>query len=381
MTEYTLYYATNRKHIGINRWRPEGYGNKFSDDGMENLRFGQLTLEADEKKIAKLLAKKLRGNGCGDGEKLAEYLTGCAKTARIDAYEEVLRADISDKAQPDAKLGSQAMFADLKACMEQRGDVLVFIHGFNTSWPDAVGSALALQLALNAAEQADPNRHVRVVLFTWPSDGLALPFVSYKSDRSEAAGSGYAVGRGFLKVRDFLADLHDRAGGAKPCGQNIHLLCHSMGSYLLQFALRRLDAFTPGSALPRLFGHVFLCAADVNDNALEPGQPLARVHEIADNVSIYHNRSDMAMVVSDYTKGNPERLGRAGAARPLLLHHKVHQIDCTPIVKGIVEHSYYLGGRVNADMRQSIDGLAQDDSLRKRVAVNNLTNVWRMVKE
>lgn len=50
-------------------------------------------------------------------------------------------------------------------------------------------------------------------------------------------------------------------------------------------------------------------------------------------------------------------------------------------MKGIVEHSYYLGGRVNADMRQSIDGLAQDDSVRKRVTVNNLTNVWRMVKE
>ncbi|MCK7582466.1 MAG: alpha/beta hydrolase [Chromatiales bacterium] len=113
---------------------------------------------------------------------------------------------------------------------------------------------MALQLTLNATEQADPKRKVLVVLFTWPSDGLALPFVSYKSDRSEAAGSGYAVGRAFLKVRDFLANLHDRVkSGEKLCGQDIHLLCHSMGSFLLQHALRRLDAFTPGKALPRLF--------------------------------------------------------------------------------------------------------------------------------
>lgn len=381
MTEYTLYYATNRKHIGNDRWHPEGYGNKFSDDGMENLRFGRVALQADEKKVAKLLAKKMRGNGRGDGEKLAEYLAVRSKTARIEAYEEQLRADISDKAQPDAKLGSKAMFADLKAAMEQNSDTLVFIHGFNSSWHDAVGSALALQLALNAAERADPAQRVQVVLFTWPSDGLALPFVSYKSDRTEAAGSGYAMGRGFLKLRDFLADLRDRADGANACDQDIHLLCHSMGNYLLQFALRRLDDFTPRNALPRLFGQVFLCAADVNDNALEPGQPLARVHEIADSVSIYHNRGDMAMVVSDYTKGNPERLGRGGAARPLLLHNKVHQIDCTPIVKGIAEHSYYLGGRVNADIRQSIDGLAQNDSTRNRAATNNLANVWRMVED
>jgi len=46
-------------------------------------------------------------------------------------------------------------------------------------------------------------------LFTWPSDGQALPYVSYKSDRSDAKGSGYAIGRGFLKLRDFLVRLRD----------------------------------------------------------------------------------------------------------------------------------------------------------------------------
>lgn len=382
MTEYILYYATNREHIGNDRWHPEAYGTKFSDDGIENLRFGKLALEADDKEVAKHLNKKLKHLGRGDGEKLAGYLAKCAKSARIEAYQETLRADISDKAQPDAKLGSKAMFADLKVEMEQCSDVLVYIHGFNVSWHDAVGSALALQLTLNATEQADPKRKVLVVLFTWPSDGLALPFVSYKSDRSEAAGSGYAVGRALLKVRDFLANLHDRVkSGEKLCGQDIHLLCHSMGSFLLQHALRRLDAFTPGKALPRLFEHIFLCAADVDDNALEPGQPLARVHEIASTVSVYHNRGDMAMVVSDYTKGNPERLGRAGTAHPFLLHNKVHQIDCSPIVTGIAEHSYYLCGQVKADIRQSIDGMAQNDRARKRTPTNNLPNVWRMVEE
>jgi hypothetical protein len=86
----------------------------------------------------------------------------------------------------------------------------------------------------------------------------------------------------------------------------------------------------------------------------------------------------MAMMVSDYTKGNPERLGAGGAAHPALLHNKIQQIDCTPIVSGLVEHSYYLSGFPNADIRQSIDGLPQDDSRRRRARDGNLANVWRM---
>jgi esterase/lipase superfamily enzyme len=235
---------------------------------------------------------------------------------------------------------------------------------------------------LQRAKTRDPEQNVVVVLFSWPSDGMALPWVSYKSDRSEAAGSGAAVGRAFLKARDFLADLRDRAkqGGRELCGQDIHLLCHSMGNYLLQNALTRLYDFTPGDALPRLFEHVFLCAPDVDDTVLEPGQPLGRLNQIARHVTIYHNRQDTALVVSDYTKGNPERLGGAGAAHPALLHNKVHQVDCTPVVHGVVEHSYYLAGNVNADIRASIDGRAQDDAERMREPSDALSNVWVMRK-
>jgi esterase/lipase superfamily enzyme len=87
---------------------------------------------------------------------------------------------------------------------------------------------------------------------------------------------------------------------------------------------------------------------------------------------------DKAMVISDYTKGNPERLGGTGAAHPALLHNKVHQVDCTQIVHGIVEHSYYLIGNINADIRAIIDGWEQDDPRRKRTRNSTLSNVWAM---
>lgn len=377
MTTLKLYYATNRNHIG-SRWTPRSYGSKFSADGMENLRFGVVTLEAEDEEILKFLNADVKDCGVGNGEDLSNYLSKRAESATIQAYEESISKDKAEAAQKNIKLGSKAMFADVQAEMDAFSDVLVYIHGFNVNWFDAVGSALSLQTMLRS--KGDKNQNVVVILFTWPSDGLALPWVSYKSDRSEARGSGATVGRALLKTRDFLVGLRDRAkkGGRKLCGQDIHLLCHSMGNFLLQETLSRMSDFTPGTALPRIFEHIFLCAPDVDDAALESGQPLQNIDQIARNVTVYHNRGDAAMVVSDYTKGQPERLGGAGAAHPGLLHNKVFQVDCTPVVHGIVEHSYYLIGNVLSDIRSSIDGWEQNDARRQRIRSSAQNNVFSM---
>lgn len=377
MKTLSLYYATNRKHEGSDRWNPTSYGKNFSDDGAENLRFGWLSLSADEKVINKHQKKK-GDYGVGDGLALSAYLTEQAKGAKIEAYREKLDPNVSDIHQEGAKLGSLAMFDDLKKEMMDKSDVLIYIHGFNVSWHEAVGSALALQEMLNNSATKDPKQKLLVILFTWPSDGMALPFVSYKSDRTEAQASGYAFGRGMLKVRDFLMTL--KKDGGDLCGQDIHLLCHSMGNYVLQNTIDRIYDHTPGSALPRVFEHIFMCAPDVDDNVLEPEKEMGRVHELARSVSVYHNMGDVAMYVSDYTKGNPERLGHNGSARPTLLHNKVHQIDCSHVIEGegITEHSYYLMGKVNEDIRQSIDGMPHDSGARRRDQSTKGPNVWVM---
>lgn len=377
MTELSLFYATNRNHVG-DQWQPAGYGPAFSADGMENLRFGKLTMPVDERRLAKCCTMSGR-YGEGNGLELAAYLAKQAAQLRITPYtEKIPDHTIAEVHQTGTVLGSRAMFAEIKTAMECKTDILIYIHGFNVSWRDAVCSALALQQMLNASNVKDGTQAVLVVLFTWPSDGQALPFVSYKSDRSEAKGSSGAFGRGILKLRDFLFEICKVTGN--PCGQNIHLLCHSMGNYLLQEAIQRIDDNTPGNSLPRIFEQIFMCAPDVDDTVFEAGNPLARLPELARGITIYHNRQDKAMAVSDYTKGNPERLGCSGAARPGQLHNKVHQVDCTPVVQGegFVEHSYYQVGYVNADIRLSLDGCARDDPRRRRVKSGEFGNVWEM---
>lgn len=376
---FKLYYATNRNHEGADRWRPMSYGKKFSDDGMENLRFGKATLPADEGRIKNFLNATVGGEK-GDGEGLAGYFTGLVGSGKlkIEAYPEKTTSDADGANEKNTVWGSQLMFPELKDAMENNTDTLVYIHGYNVSWSSAVGSALALQEMLNRPKIGDPKQNVLVVLFSWPSDGLAIPIHSYKSDRMDAKGSGSAVGRAFLKLRDYFIEMRDKAKGGEPiCGQDIHLLCHSMGNYVLQNSLGRIDQFTPGTALPRLFEHIFLCAPDVDDNALEPGNPMAPLHELARSVTIYHNRQDLALYGSDHTKGNPERLGSGGVARPALLHTKIHQVDCTPIVHGLIEHSYYQWGPVNEDILLSIDGTPHEKRNR-RVSNPNFSNLWTM---
>lgn len=366
----SLFFATNRKHNGA-RWQPKSYGKSFSNDGRENLRFGRLTVEADDKKIKKYLKEKK-----GNGEELGGYLAKKVKKANITAYEEKIDPGLAEAHQEGAVFGSLKMFADLKANMTKNKDILVYIHGFNVSWEAAVGAALSLQIMMNEFNKENHGKkEVMVVLFTWPSDGLALPLVSYKSDRSDAEGSGYAIGRGFLKLRDFLKSLTKD----ELCGQKMHLLSHSMGNYVLQNAVRRMLEFNSGHVLPRLFEHIFLCSPDVNDNVLEPNKSLGQLHEMCKHVTIYHNRDDVAMRISDITKGNPDRLGTAGAARPHLLHNKIHQIDCSEEVKGFLEHSYYLWGPINNDIRMSIDDVPFEDPKRTREKSNAHENLWTFV--
>ena len=380
MKTLRLYYATNRKHEGADRWEPTGYGTKFSDDGAENLRFGRVELDVDPAILRKHLGARIKGMGTGNGNGLADALKPLVARARIKAYLEAIDPTRPDTMQPGAKFGSVAMFADLKETMMKCSDVLVYIHGFNVSWSDAVASALALQEQLNRADEGKPEQEILVVLFTWPSNGKALPYVSYKSDRVDARASGGAVGRAFLKARDFLQEIRtrDKKGEDEACSQELHLLCHSMGNFVLQCALERMFEFTPGNTFPRMFEHIFLCAPDVDDTVLEAGQPLGSVHELAQHVTVYANRDDVAMYTSDYTKGNPERLGHRGPARPALLHNKVHSVDCSPIVGGLVEHSYYMDGTVNQDLRYSIASVPFDARVRKRTRDRDLPNVWKM---
>lgn len=322
MSQTTLYFATNRKHEGPDHLHPTSYGKAFSSDGMQNLRFGKVTLEVDEEKVKDFLTEVTDGYA-GNGEGLSSYLEEQSGKAAIMAYED--KTPLAKELVPREQNASTHMFLELKEKMEKGADVVVYIHGYNVNWHAAVGSATALQYMLNR-DRTTGLKETIVVLFSWPSDGSVMPFAAYRSDRGDAQGSGVAVGRAILKLHEFLRTLRRDAKTPEQrlCGQEIHLLCHSMGNYVLQNALPKIIEHAAGSTMPRVFKHIFLCAPDVDDDVLEKGKAMERLHELCANVTVYFNTGDVAMYISDYTKGNPERLGHAGSAHPFNVHNKVH---------------------------------------------------------
>ncbi len=384
MKELTLYFATNRNHLPsgqAHRYRPDGYGNDFSTQGKENLRCGKVTLSIDEA-VTKKFTQKIKHGQIGDGEGLYSELLCKIEDSKIEAYPDAT-LDNREKVQID-KLASTAMFKEIKLKMTRGADVLIYIHGFNVSWNQALATSFALEQMLNSGKTDQPETdesETIVFLFSWPSNGSVL---DYFDDRDDALNSGKAIGRGFLRLRDFFSYLKSEvsAGNEDYCNSDINLLCHSLGNYVLQNAMNIIIENNSGRKLPKLFKHIFMCAPDVEDTIFEQDEGLERLVEITNYISLYFNEGDIGMWVSDKIKGNPKRLGDSGINNMSRISSKIHQADCTTIVKGLIEHSYYMWGRVNQDIRLSTRGISvYSEKHRFRRKIAGLTNSWEFPKE
>ena len=321
-----VYFGTNRNP---NRQRsPSDFGRSFSSDGLANLRFGMAEVTGDQYEtydlyVAPEALQRDQARSIADGQ--------------------------------GSVLGSENIFRRVRTKMiDHSRDTVVFIHGYNVSFSEGLTSAARLKRNFSR-DEGGPG--VNVVLFSWPSDGSMMPFVAYGSDRNDAAASGPAFARGLLKLADFLRG----ATPAQSCNQRIHLVAHSMGNFVLRHTVQEYLAQSVGRPA-RLFDQVLLMAADEDDDAFEHEHKLKPLSRLAKRVSVYFNNNDRAMAVSDKTKGNPDRLGDDGPRVPRGVPGKVSLVDCTPVVDGIVEHSYFLDSpQVVADMRHVIIGISSDE--------------------
>lgn len=287
----TVYFATNRNLISS----PDGidFGDRFSAADLGDLRFGQ-----------------------------AEVSDGTLNTRGI----QLLPDNVAE--------GSTALFREIRQDMKARSrDSIILIHGFNVTFKDAVESAATLKTRLEqlSNQQYQPN----IFVFSWPSNGKLF---EYKDDRHDAQASGYAFARGLEKLTRFLRD----ASEGEPCQQRVNLIAHSMGNYVLRHALQETQKISGTRTLPRLFDNLILTAADEDNDAFEHEYKLARLPEIGKQITVYFNTEDQALMVSDITKGNPDRLGQGGPRLPRQLPYKVVLVDVSDLVSTLKEHSYHV---------------------------------------
>jgi esterase/lipase superfamily enzyme len=196
-------------------------------------------------------------------------------------------------------------------------DLLVFVHGFNTSFEEARWRAG--QLAADSRFGGVP------ILFTWPTRGELL---GYASDKDSATASRDALGA-------LLEDLAKTPGVGR-----IHVLAHSMGCWLTMEALREI-AIAGDRDLGGHLGEVMLAAPDIDMDVFS--KQMARVQPA--RVTVFATANDRALSLSSWIADARPRVGAIDPAKPRdkaaleKLGAKVY--DLSAFSDGLIGHGLY----------------------------------------
>jgi len=171
---------------------------------------------------------------------------------------------------------------DRVAGARKDGDVLIFVHGFNTTYEESVFRFA--QIAHDTATSAAP------ILFSWPSSGSLF---DYLYDRESANFS-----------RTALEQLIESAADS-PRVRNVTIMAHSMGSWLTMEALRQL-AIRRG-ALSAKIRNVILASPDLDIDVFD--QQLDEIDTNRTKLTIFASTDDRALQVSQRLAGGVQRLG------------------------------------------------------------------------
>ena len=167
-------------------------------------------------------------------------------------------------------------------------DILLYVHGFNTSLDDA-----RFRLAQIVA---DGNFAGVATLFTWNSRGGLM---NYESDKEAATVS-----------RDALEQLL-RGLARTPGVGRVHILAHSMGAWLTMETLRAI-AISGHPDLDGRLGQVMLANPDIDLSVFR--QQVSRLDP--GHVSIFIASNDRALSMSSRIAGDRQRLGALDPAKP-----------------------------------------------------------------
>lgn len=171
----------------------------------------------------------------------------------------------------------------------QPRQVLVFIHGFNNTFDDAVRKAAQLAGDLEMVDCDGRARGVAIA-YSWPAQGT---FLSYLADEENAEWTQQ-------RLVPFLQAL------SRVCQQEraeLHLVAHSMGSRVLIRSLA--DLANTGVSHP--VGHVILLAPDMGKSLFD--QYLERALPLVQHLTIYVSAKDRALSFSRILHGGHDRVG------------------------------------------------------------------------
>jgi esterase/lipase superfamily enzyme len=177
-----------------------------------------------------------------------------------------------------------AQFAGLaRTELKTRRRALVFTHGYNTQFDEAV---------VRLAQIVDDTGYGGLaILFSWPSRGEVR---DYGYDKDSANFS-----------RDAMADLLVRLA-RDPGIEGIDVFAHSMGNWLTMETLRQLSIAGDQKTLGRL-GTIVLAAPDIDMDVFRT--QIARLRPLTSRIVLYASRDDYALGLSRRLFGGKIRAG------------------------------------------------------------------------
>lgn len=162
--------------------------------------------------------------------------------------------------------------------------ILLFIHGFNTSF-EGGGASLA-QVMYETGQRFDVG-----ILYSWPS--AARP----KSYTEDLKNADISLNENLVRILNKLGAISTQA--------DISIIVHSMGSFV---ATRAISQMAPLAQPP--FTNLAFFAGDIDDAAFTPKIP--QLQRFAKHIFVFSNARDQALKLSQCYSGDGRlRIGQA----------------------------------------------------------------------
>ncbi len=279
--------------------------------------------------------------------------------------------------------GSKRFFSELFQRMQHiKGDILFFVHGFHTDLHGALQSICDLEKIY----VTDKSTIKQIVAFTWPAMDK---YLRYRDDAKDAELSGFTLARSYLMLIDFFRAIFGpdpQNPYNEPCGNNIHLMAHSMGNRVVENMMIEL-LNQRNTNITAIFKEVILAASDVDWQVFEDRRAFNKLTEISERVTVYYNNKDLALFISETTKNAYNRLGKFGFRDYHKVPAHIYSIDCTGVkdVHGleskIVQHWYYKESQtVVNDILQTLTSKRVEDFIgESRTSIPSIPVQFRLI--
>jgi esterase/lipase superfamily enzyme/uncharacterized caspase-like protein len=231
-------------------------------------------------------------------------------------------------------------------------DALLYVHGFNTTFQDALYRSAQLSW--------DAQFTGQTFMYSWPSEGKAA---SYLYDRE-------SISVALPSFRQFV-DL----AASKTASKKIDVIGHSLGARLVMEAAAR-----PSDGRGLKFGQIVLFSPDMDPDEFDILCVQARKN--VERITIYARRDDKTLGAASLLTGRP-RAGAVSASGPAVRDGCADVIDVTPAAP----EPFALGTELSADVLQDVARLLRREgttpatrTAKIQPATSERGPYWRLVQ-